>query len=174
MRVPVPRRLGVVLAGGILCLSLAPSVAAADPAATVIASGLNNPRGVDVSVDGRVFFAETGTGKVRVIRNGALSTLTRGLPILTTPLGESTGVVNVSVRAGVGGAVAAIGGGPQDVDRRFDTVMRLSPRPGRIIVNIQAYRNAHPDTTDLDQPPNPTDFERVRAGSPVGWANAGH
>lgn len=157
MRAMLPRRLAVGLAGGMLCLSLVPSVAAAEPTATVVASGLNNPRGIDVGVDGRVFFAETATGKVRVIRDGVLGTLTSGLPFLTSPEGESTGVVNVSVRTGVGGAVAAVGGGPQNVDRRFDTVMRLSPRPGRIIANIQAYRNAHPDTTDLDQPPNPTD-----------------
>ncbi|MEA2605848.1 MAG: hypothetical protein QOI00_605, partial [Chloroflexota bacterium] len=80
-----------------------------------------------------------------------------GLPTATSPEGEVTGPVNVSVRTGIGGAVAAVGAGPQNVNARFDTVQRLSPRAGRTIADIQAYRNAHPDTTDLDQPPNPTD-----------------
>jgi hypothetical protein len=153
---PTGRRFAVGFAGLVLCLSLVPSAAAADPSVTVVASGLNNPRGVAVGVNGGVFVAETGAGKVLAIWRGTVSTFTSGLPVLTSPEGESTGVVNVALRAD-GTVVAAIGGGPQAVDRRFDTVIRLSPRKGRVVADIQAYRNAHPDTTDLDQPPNPTD-----------------
>jgi hypothetical protein len=157
MRMPVPRRLAVVVAGGLVSLSLVSPAAAADPSATLVAGGLNNPRGIDVSANGRVFVAEAGTGKILVIRNGVVSTFSSGLPTATSPEGEVTGPVNVSVRTGIGGAVAAVGAGPQNVNARFDTVQRLSPRAGRTIADIQAYRNAHPDTTDLDQPPNPTD-----------------
>lgn len=46
---------------------------------------------------------------------------------------------------------------PRTSIAEFDTVLRLSPKHGRVIADIQAYRNAHPDTTDIDQPPNPTD-----------------
>jgi hypothetical protein len=157
MRAPVPRRLAVALVGGLVSLSLVSPVAAADPSATVVAGGLNNPRGIDVSVNGRVFVAEAGTGKILVIRNGVVATFASGLPTATSPEGEATGPVNVSVRTGIGGAVAAVGAGPKNVDARFDSVLRLSPRQGRVIADIQAYRDAHPDTTDLDQPPNPTD-----------------
>jgi hypothetical protein len=156
MRVPAPRRLFAGLAGTLLCLTIvAPATAA--PSVSVVADGLNNPRGVDVAANGHVFVAETGTGRILEIHGGSVATFTSGLPTATSPEGDTTGPVNVSVRTGIGGAVAAIGGGPQNVDPRFDSVLRLSPRSGRVLADIQAYRNAHPDTTDLDQPPNPTD-----------------
>jgi hypothetical protein len=59
---PTRRRFAVGFAGLVLCLSLVPSAAAADPSVTVVASGLNNPRGVAVGVNGGVFVAETGAG----------------------------------------------------------------------------------------------------------------
>jgi len=154
----ISRRLAVGLAGGAVCLSLIPGAAtAAGPSATVIAGGLNNPRGVAVDASGRVYVAEAGTGKVLVIRGGSVGTYASGFPHVTSPEGDITGIVNVAIRTGHGGAVAAIGAGPQNVDKRFDSVVRLSPRSGRVLADIQAYRNTHPDTTDLDQPPNPTD-----------------
>jgi len=134
----ISRRLAVGLAGGAVCLSLIPGAAtAAGPSATVIAGGLNNPRGVAVDVSGRVYVAEAGAGKVLVIRGSSVATYASGFPHVTSPEGDITGVVNV--------------------DKRFDSVVRLSPRSGRVLADLQAYRNAHPDTTDIDQPPNPTD-----------------
>jgi len=157
MRASVPRRLTAGLASGLLCLSLAPSVAAAEPAATVIADGLDNARGIDVGATGRVYVAEAATGRVLTISGGRVATFASGLPTATSPEGETTGPVNVSVRTGGGGALVAIGGVPENPPPGLDTVMRLSPRSGRVVADLQAYRNAHPDTTDLDQPPNPTD-----------------
>lgn len=154
----ISRRLAVGLAGGAVCLTLIPAAAtAAGPSAAVIAGGLNNPRGVAVDASGRVYVAEAGTGKVLVIRGSSVRTYASGFPHVTSPEGDITGIVNVAIRTGHGGAVAAIGAGPQNVDKRFDSVVRLSPRSGRVLADIQAYRNAHPDTTDIDQPPNPTD-----------------
>jgi hypothetical protein len=155
MRQSIPRRLAIVLGAAALALSIAPSAAATGPTVAVLASGLNNPRGITVSSSGRVLVAETGSGKILAIRNGLVRTVVSGLPTLTSPEGESTGVVNVAVRDGR--VSVAIGGGPQTVDRRFDTVRRLTEHGSRLVANIQRYRNAHPDTTDLDQPPNPTD-----------------
>jgi hypothetical protein len=150
------RRLAVTVAAAALCLSLVPSVAAADPTATVVASGLNNPRGIAVGANGRIYVAEAGTGRILQIRGTTVRTFTTGLPHATSPEGETTGVHNVAVR-GDGTAVAVVGAGSQAVDPRYNTLLRLSPRSGRPIADIQAYRNAHPDLTDLDQPPNPTD-----------------
>jgi hypothetical protein len=155
MRVPVRRRFALVLSAGALFFSIVPSATAADPTVHVLATGLNNPRGIAVSSSGRVLVAEAGTGKILAIRRGVVSTLASGLPVLTSPEGETTGVVNVAVRDGR--VSVAIGAGPQTVDRRFDTVRRLREHGSRLIANIQRFRNSHPDVTDLDQPPNPTD-----------------
>ncbi len=156
------RRLAAGLAAGALSLSLvAPTIVSAHGghahslSVTVIAGGLNNPRGIDLGPDGRVFVAEAGTGKVLVLRGGSVKTFASGLPTATSPEGETTGPVNVAVR-GNGKVIAAIGGGPQDLDPHFDTVLRVGKHT-RVLADIQAYRNAHPDLTDLDQPPNPTD-----------------
>ena len=156
MRVPAPRRLLAGLAGSLLCLTIV-APATRRPRPRVVADGLNNPRGVDVAANGHVFVAEAGTGRILEIRGGTVATFTSGLPTATSPEGDITGPVNVSVRTGVGGAVAAIGGGPQNVDPRFDSVLRLSPRPGRVIADVQAY-SERPSGHDRPRPaPNPTD-----------------
>jgi hypothetical protein len=146
----------VALSAIAVCLALVPSATAADPAVAVLADGLNNPRGIAVGANGRIFVAEAGTGKILSIRGSATSTFASGLPTATSPEGDTTGVVNVDLRAD-GNLVAVVGAGPQNVDARFDSLLRMSPRSGRVIANIQAFENAHPDPTDLDQPPNPTD-----------------
>ena len=75
----ISRRLAVGLAGGAVCLALIPAAAtAAGPSATVIAGGLNNPRGVAVDVSGRVYVAEAGAGKVLVIRGSSVTTYASG------------------------------------------------------------------------------------------------
>ncbi len=71
----IGRRFVAGLAGMALCLTLAPAVAAADPGgATVVASGLDNPRGIDVGANGRVFVAEAGTGRILQVRGTTVST----------------------------------------------------------------------------------------------------
>ncbi|MCU0482694.1 MAG: ScyD/ScyE family protein, partial [Chloroflexi bacterium] len=156
----------VAIAGGLLlAASLAGPAAAADPTVSVIASGLDNPRGIAVGANGRVFVAEAGrggaggygrSGRIVVIAGGTTRTFTGGLPSAISDEGEVTGPVGVDLRAD-GTAVATVGIGPRAADRRFGSLLRLSPRPGRVIADIQAFRDSHPDATDIDQPPNPTD-----------------
>ena len=158
MRAPAYRRSAAIAIGlfSIASLFLAPTATAASPSAHVVVGGLNNPRGIVVTPAGLVFVAETGTGRVLVVDGASVRTAVRGLPTVTSPEGETTGVVNVAAR--LGRITVVVGGGPQNVDRRFDTLDRITTQHRtRIAANFQAYRNAHPDTTDLDQPPNPTD-----------------
>lgn len=141
---------------GLLALSsvFVPTVSASSRI-RVLADGLNNPRGIAISSSGRILVAEAGTGKVLAIRSGLIRTLVSGLPTATSPEGETTGPVNVAVRDSK--VVVTIGGGPQNVDPNFDSVLRVQGHSASVVADIQAYRNDHPDTTDLDQPPNPTD-----------------
>ena len=158
-------RQGIAVAVAAFVLSFA-SVATAlghDPSVRTVVSGLDNPRGVDVGPAGSVFIAEAGSGgsggfgtsgRIAVWWRGHLVTVVGKLPSAVSPEGDVTGPTNVAV-SGLGRLVYAIGGGPQNVDKRFDTVRRWPF--DRTLADIQAYRNAHPDTTDIDQPPNPTD-----------------
>ncbi len=163
----------ILIAGAAVILasaSLVAPAAAHSPSGLhvrVVARGLDNPRGITVGRDGRVLVAVAGkggsgpdgygtSGKIVEIRFGHARTLVRGLPSMISDEGEVTGPVNVAL-TGAGNAFALIGGGPQDVNKRFGTVMRLRPHPGRVYANIAAYQVTDPDLTDLDQPPNPTD-----------------
>jgi hypothetical protein len=151
-----PVRVGSAMTAGLLALSLvAVPAASASSRVRVVADGLNNPRGIAISSSGRILVAEAGAGKILSIVAGRTRTLVSGLPSVTSPEGESTGPVNVAVRNGR--VVVAVGGGPQNVDPKFDSVLRVQGGTTSVLADIQAYRNAHPDTTDLDQPPNPTD-----------------
>jgi len=160
-------RMRVALSGAAaVALGLSVIGPASAETVTVVASGLDNPRGIDVAANGRVYVAEAGAGRIAVIHRGVVKTFLGGLPSLTSPEGETTGVVNVDAQANA--VVAAIGGGPQDVDARFDTAIRATPGHTRRLANIQAYRDAHPEPAcapnanpvawcDLDQPPFATD-----------------
>jgi hypothetical protein len=162
------RRILVALGATMLLLSgvMSGTALAAGPSVKVLASGLDNPRGVAVGTTGNVFVAEggtgaTGSGKIAVWRHGSLRTAVSGLPSVFSPEGDISGPTNVAAR-GNGTLAFTIGGGPQG----FDTLRRATPT--RILADIQAYRNAHPKPAcqpntnpeiwcDLDQPANPTD-----------------
>ena len=157
-------RASSALASAIVALALVVSPAlAVGPSVWVAASGLDNPRGIAVGANGRVFVAEAGrggpggygpSGRITVIDRGRVSTFAGGLPSAMAPEGDISGPTNVALNAD-GNAMAVIGGGPQAVDSRFNSLLAL--RPNRTLGNIQAYVTAHPDATDLDRPPNPTD-----------------
>jgi hypothetical protein len=172
---PRPRRatLAAILTSGLLLSVLVVSpVAAHDrshhhgPSVSVIASGLDNPRGIAISSNGTVLVAEAGsggdapggfglTGRVISISHGDVHTVINQLPSAVSPEGEVTGPTNV---ASTWGRVSVtIGGGPQVIDPRFDTLLGTRPHGVRIVADIQAYRNAHQDETDLDVPLNRTD-----------------
>lgn len=136
------------------------------PYVKVLASGLDNPRGISVDGKGRVLVAIAGrggpdegfgtTGKILRITGNVVRTYVAGLPSAMSDEGEVTGPVNVDFGRG-GRAFAVIGGGPQFVDPRFDTLLRIRKGHDRIAADVQAYRNLHPDLTDIDDPANPTD-----------------
>jgi sugar lactone lactonase YvrE len=133
----------------LVCLG-AVAVASAAGAAGMVATGLNNPRGIALGPGGRVLVVEAGTGAIDQLRKGERGT------IATIP-----GAVDVAVN-GLGNMYAAIGGVPPDapppppgpVPR--STLVRVEPN-GKIqlVADIGAFQAAHPDPNDLDQPPNP-------------------
>jgi hypothetical protein len=143
-----------VLASAIAGLVLAVSpVLAADPSVSIVAAGLNNPRGIDVGANGRVYVAEAGTGKILSIYGGAVHTYASGLPTMTidSPDGPTvTGPTNVAAH-GNGNVDVVVGAGPQDVDSRFNSASRVRGRS--LGVDLQAFANAHPDPNDLEQIP---------------------
>lgn len=154
-----------------LVLAISPALAAG-PSVSVVADGLNNPRGIAVAANGRIYVAEGGTGeagsgRISVINRNAVSTFVAGLPSGTSPEGEVSGPTNVALQSN-GNAVVTIGAGSQTADARFNTLQRLSG--SRTLADIQAYVNAHPDATDHDNPPNPTD------SNPYGveWLDGSH
>ena len=146
-------------------LGMLSPVAASGPHVKVIASGLDNPRGLAVDSHGRVLVALAGKGgpggygtssKIIRISNGGVRDYRVGLPSVISPEGEVGGVHAVDV--GPHGRVyGLVGGGPQNVDPRFSALMRVSQGGESVKADIQAFRNAHPDLTDLDVPSNPTD-----------------
>jgi hypothetical protein len=129
----------------------------------VVASGLDNPRGIAVGWDNHVFVALAGragpggygtTGKIIEIAHGKVWTFRGNLPSAVSPEGDITGPTNVAVKGD--DIEAVVGAGPQQLNPRFDSVLDIE-HGVRQLADIQAYVNTHPDLTDLDQPPNPTD-----------------
>src|SRR5882762_11314569 len=94
---PVPRRrvLRSISAGCVLLIVLSTAFAfllslppaTASPKVSVYLSGLNNPIALSFVPDGRIFFAERYTGKIRIVQNGALVTD----PYYTLPNTETSG-----------------------------------------------------------------------------------
>ncbi len=56
------RALVAATLAAVLAAALVPGIAAADSHVSVVASGLNNPRGIAIGPDGRIYVAEAGTG----------------------------------------------------------------------------------------------------------------
>jgi hypothetical protein len=166
-----PSRLLTSLLGAVAIVALVVAPAqAASPSVWVAASGLDNPRGIAIGDDGRIFVAEAGrggpggyglSGRITVIDHGQVHVFAQGLPSAVSPEGEVTGPVNVAFFHDT--TLALVGAGPQALNPGFDSVLRA--RAGTLMANIQAYVNAHPDTTDIDQPPNPTDSNAYGAAS---------
>jgi len=163
---PRPHRslLAAAAASIVLLIALAAPAAAAGPKVSDIARGLDNPRGLAVDAWGRVYVATAGkggpagygtTGKIVVIGNGHKHTFKGGLPSIISPEGDVSGPVNVAVRDGR--VYGVVGGGPQDVNKRFGTLLRVSPDRSRILADIAGYQLTDPDPTDLDVPANPTE-----------------
>ncbi len=152
-----------------LVLVVSPALAAG-PSVSIVASGLNNPRGIDIAANGRIYVAEGGTGaagsgRISVINGGSVSTVLGGLPSGFEE-GEVAGPTNVALQS-TGNLVALIGKGDQSSDSRFNTVIRVSG--DRTLGDIQAYIGTDPtnplhgDPGDLEQ--NPVDSNPYGAAS---------
>lgn len=142
------RGLPIVLAVAVIGALVASPAAAADPPYSVVASGLDNPRGIDIGEDGRILVAETGAGRILSIWHWTVSTYRAGLPSLSTAEG-ATGPVGVSLTAR-GDAFVAVGGGPKAVDPRFASLLRVLPMRTRTITDIAAYQAGDPDPYDIE------------------------
>jgi hypothetical protein len=153
---------------------VSPPAGADGASVSVVIPGLDNPRGITVGADGQMYVAEAGTGeagsgKVVALDHGHLRTVAVGLPSATANENDVTGPTNVAVSP-QGKLVATIGVGPQDLDGRYNSLLRLEPGTDKSVADIQAFIKAHPDTSDLDQPPNPTDSNPYG----VAWVDSTH
>jgi DNA-binding beta-propeller fold protein YncE len=160
-----PRRtLGAAAIPAVLLASLVAGPAGAADTA-VVASGLNNPRGIDVGANGRVYIAEAGTGRILRLVAGGIAVVAGGLPSEEVMEGELSGPVNVA-GTGNGNVFALIGAGPRDVDDRFATVRRVTGVK-REITDIHHYQATDPDPFDTEGLPhdsNPYGLEAIGAG----------
>ncbi len=172
------RRVGLALAAIVgLSLALAGPMEAHGPSVKVIAKHLNNPRGIAVTWDGRVLVAAAGkggpagyglTGKIVAIRNTTSELFAAGCHRSSRPRVRSPGSVNVAVGRD-GRIVAVFGGGPQNVNKMFESLVKIrGHHTPAILADIGAYQMSDPDPTDLDQPPNPTE------SNPYGIAALSH
>ena len=143
----------VPIAIGLLAAALTVSPAMAAGPVTVVADGLDNPRGIDVGRNGTVVVAETGTGVIHRIRDGKVSTLADGLPIASFE-GEVTGIVGLGL-TGDGNVFVSVGEGLEP-GAPWSTIWRVN-RSGaaRQVADIGAFQAKDPDPDDSDVPANP-------------------
>ena len=159
-----PRRtLGAAAIPAVLLVSLvAGSAGAADTA--IVASGLDNPRGIDIGPDGRIAVAEAGAGRIVRIRAGGTTTIVGNLPTATSPEGETTGPVNVAL-TGRATVHVLVGAGPKAQDTRFASYLRTGG-PSHAAVDIEGYQAGDPDPVDQDGIPGES--------NPYGLATVGN
>jgi hypothetical protein len=143
-----------------LAAALVPGIAAADSHVTVVAGGLNNPRGVAIAPNGEIYVAEAGTGgagpcapgpeggevclgatgAVARVSPGHVHRVVTGLPSLASADGSAAagphklsflGQGNLYLTIGLGGDLATRAGfGPGGA--RLGTLVRVSVANGRV------------------------------------------
>lgn len=181
MRFQRPLLAGAALGTIGLAAALAPAAAQDSPATTVVAKGLNNPRGVQFGPDGALYVAEAGRGGATCIRRAGCFGLTGSIARVT-----ATGSVKrVVTRLASGAEGGLFAGGATDLT--FDTrgrivtivnglppakgipanVRRQGARVGRVtyrtftpIARLDQIENRlNPDKQDRN--PNPYGIERL-------------
>jgi hypothetical protein len=143
------RILGAAVPAVLLASLVAGGAGAAD--SVVVASGLDNPRGIDIGADGRILVAEAGSGEISRIVRGRAIAVVRGLPTAEVQEGEFSGPVNVA-STGLGNVFALMGAGPPDGDPRFGTLRRVSGHR-YMVADVEAYQAGDPDPQDQDGNP---------------------
>ncbi len=176
MRIAFPR-VGVVFVA-VLALALAAGSAQAAPLTTV-ATGLDNPRGLEVGPGGAVYVAEAGrggdtclgqganatcigfTGAVTRIAGGVQSRIATGLVSAAGPDGSfATGVDDVALSGGgvytimTSGPPDAVRGLPASIRRQLGRLLRVRGASQTVIADVGRIEvRLNPDGTDLN--PNP-------------------
>jgi hypothetical protein len=176
----------LLLAALVALAALSPAGSAAahrDAAPEVVASGLDNPRDLDVDGSGTVYVTEAGrggsgpcvtiemgtkcagaSGAVTQIRAGEQRRVLEGLPSLAPPNGdEALGPSDISLRRW-GGAYLTVGLGANpavraqlgDLGPAFGQLYEISPSGDRrAVADIAAYEAAaNPDGGGVDSNPN--------------------
>jgi hypothetical protein len=159
------------------CLMAAGSSWAADHQATVIASGLNSPRGLTIGPDGALWVAEAGllvpggpvtmirgapstysdSGSVTRIFEGSQSRVLNGLPSIAAGNGEAAGPSDIAFAPN--GALSILIGAGLDPSVRFTDLAPVGHQLGRLItlggaVDIAAHETAfNPAGGPLDSNP---------------------
>jgi sugar lactone lactonase YvrE len=180
----VRRGRSLVLLAAVAALLVAAAPASAQPGATVVASGLDSPRGLGFAPNGALFVAEAGkggagpcregpeggtvcfgaSGAVTVVRNGHQSRVLSGLPSLADPDGSSAiGPSDVSFN-GIGGMYVTVGLGANPALRQevpelagMAKLLRADPARGttRVVADLGAFEaSANPDGGEPDTNPN--------------------
>lgn len=163
------RALVAATLAAVLAAALVPGIAAADSHVSVVASGLNNPRGIAIGPDGRIYVAEAGTGGAGpCITGGEGETVCLGATgaIARVKWGHVTRVVTgLPSLAGADGSAAigphklsfgshgslyvtiGLGGSPEDRSalgaggRRLGTLVKVNVKYGSVrrVADLAAY-----------------------------------
>ncbi len=166
-----------------LAAALVPGIAAADSHVTVVAGGLNNPRGIAIAPNGQIYVAEAGTGgagpciagpegeacfgttgAIARVQPGTVTRVVTGLPSLAGPDGSGAtgphkvsfnGQGNLYVTIGLGGNLATRAEfGPAGA--RLGTLVRVSLANGKVrqLADLVGYEEANnPDGGEADSNP---------------------
>ena len=179
----VRRGRSLVLLAAVAALLVGATPASANPGVTVVASGLDNPRGLGFAPNGALFVAEAGkggagpcndgpegrvcfgaSGAVTTILHGRQSRVLSGLPSLADPDGSSAiGPSDVSFN-GLGGMYVTVGLGANPALRQqfpalagMARLLRASPARGttRVAADIGDFEaTVNPDGGEPDTNPN--------------------
>lgn len=149
-----------------IVLALAGLAVLAVPAAAattkVVASGLDNPRGLATTAFGALVVAEQGSGEVNLVGLGLRYNLAQ------LPSGEEAGPVDVAVGGfGLGflGDTYVLTGG---LGEQFGKLLRVGPLGVREVADIAAYQTTDPDPSDTEGIPeesNPNGLALLGGGS---------
>ena len=175
------RALVAATLAAVLAAALVPGIAAANSHVTVVAGGLNNPRGVAIAPNGQIFVAEAGsggagpcvvgpegeaclgaTGAIARVQPGKVTRVVTGLPSVAAPDGSGAGGPHKLSFQGQGNLYVTIGLGGNLATRaelgssRLGTLVRVSVASGKVwrLADLAKYEEMNdPDGAGADSNP---------------------